>query len=218
MNSSLKSLQEMLHGIYDEHDRELYSDTELLLRVYEELSAIDELERKENMPGIIQRLPHLFVWLMAFIDRVRINIAEALWEKYPGVCPYCLKANNCMCISQNQEYDPENPELKKIREERKNVPQSLSDWQAMLKRIYGRVNRIQMLIQVWLHVSEEIGEISGAFRKRKEDNLREETADAIAWILSTATKLNVNLQDLVLSQYPGRCFICGKEKCECPLY
>ena len=216
--SSLKSLQEMLHGIYDEHDRSLYSDPELLLRVNEEVSEIDELVRKEKISEITQKLPHLFVWLMAFIDRAGIDIAEALWDKYPGVCPYCLRAYDCMCISQDQEYDPGKSTLEIIRKDRKNIPQSLSDWQTMFKRIYGRVNGIQMLIQVWLHVSEEIGEISGAFRKKQNDNLREETADGMAWILSTATKLNVNLQDLVLSYYPGKCWTCGKEKCECLLY
>ncbi len=207
----------MFKSIYDEHNREFYDDKDLLLRINEELSRVDELMRKENLAGVIQYLPRLFAWLVTFANRVDINISEALWEKYPGVCPYCLKKRNCMCITQETKYTAQRPELKKIREGRKNVPQSLTEWQQLLANIYGKVNKVQMLIQVWLHVSEEIGEICRAFRRRFDNNLREELADATAWILSTATKLGVDLQQLVLQRYPGCCDVCGKEKCQCEI-
>lgn len=212
---TLKSLQKMLRSIYDEHDREFFSDTDLLLRVNEEVSKIDELVRKEDIEEIARNLPRLFVWLMAFIDRVGIDISDALWEKYPGVCPYCLKEQNCMCITQETKYDSCQLRLKEIREKKENIPKSLTGWQQSLAAIYGNVNRLQMLIQIWLHVCEEIGEISGAFRKKWGDNLREEVADAMAWLLSVSTKLRTDLQEAVLKQYPGRCDVCGKEKCEC---
>lgn len=216
-NTSLKALQRMLSRIYDEHDRRFYDDKDLLLRVNEELSKIDELVRKENIAGVIKNLPRLFVWLMAFVDRVGVDVAEALWKKYPRVCPYCLKDRNCMCITQDIKYAAERPELIKFRAKREDMPQSLAEWQQSLANIYGRVNKITMLIQVWLHVSEEVGEICAAYRLKLNHNLEEEIADAAAWILSTATKLNVNLQDMILKQYPGRCDVCGQERCQCEI-
>lgn len=212
---TLEGLQKMLHRIYNEHDRQLYGDTDLLLRINEEAGEISELVRKEDITGIIQHLPNLFVWLMAFIDRVGVDLLEAIWEKYPRICPYCLAEQNCMCITKDTKYVVDSLELKRFREKRENMPQSLNEWQRVLAGIYGKVNKIKMLIQVWLHVSEEIGEICRAYRKKLDDNLKEEMADTVVWTLSMASKLDVNLQELILERYRGRCDVCGKEKCQC---
>ena len=214
---SLRSLQEMLRSIYNEHNREFYDDKDLLLRINEEVSKVDKLVRKENTAGMIDYLPRLFAWAVAFPNRVGIDISAALWEKYPRICPYCLTTEHCRCISLRDivKYIPDRPELVEARKSRENMPQTLTDWQEVIATLYKRVNSIQALTAVWLHVSEEVGEVSEAYRKKRNDNLREEQADEMAWILSTATKLGVNLQDLVLSRYPGRCDVCKQEKCQC---
>ncbi len=73
-------------------------------------------------------------------------------------------------------------------------------------------------IQVWLHFHEEVGELSRAFRfkEKLEENLREEVADSIAWLIAFCNKSSIDLGELIWQVYPGKCDVCQAKKCQCP--
>ena len=63
---------------------------------------------------------------------------------------------------------------------------------------------------------EEVGELSKAVRTRNEGDLREEFADVLAWLLSLANLLKIDLERVFTEKYGKGCPKCGKKPCECP--
>ncbi len=206
---SLKKWQEMFKHIYGKKDRRDYTPLDLLLHIQEEAAKIDEGVRKEDKMEILNALPHLFCWLLSFCNMVEIELEEVVWEKYQEICPYCGKDKNCMCITEEAKPSEwfRNPDGE--------MPCSLGEWQEMFRRIYGRINKMAWLIQIWLHVHEELGEVSRAFRLGQSSEIKEELADSFAWLISFCNRLDVSLNEIAWKVYPGRCDVCGEEECQC---
>ena len=96
---SLEYLQDMLAGIYGKRNAKLYSSTDLLLHIFEEASVVAETMRKEDNGKIEHDMAVLFAWVLTFCNSRKINLARAVFGKYSGICPYCKRKENCVCIS-----------------------------------------------------------------------------------------------------------------------
>jgi len=96
-------------------------------------------------------------------------------------------------------------------------PTNLKEWQKMFDMIYGPMNKACGLQKCWLHVHEELCEVSGAYRLGKRRELRNELADLFAWFMSYCNWQELPLGEIVLNLYDERCDTCGKEKCRCPM-
>ena len=71
------------------------------------------------------------------------------------------------------------------------------------------------LEKTFLWFVEEVGELAEALRKGKREDMEEEFADVLAWLVSLANLADVDLEKAVLKKYPGVCPYCGKSPCEC---
>lgn len=212
--ATLRETQEMFNHIYAKTNDDFYSDTgHLMLRLHEVLSKCLESLRKERREEIITRLPHIFAWLAAFCNRMEINITDAVWHKFPNVCPYGLEETGCLCIIRETKYQPTLPQLLRYRNDQRNRPESILQFQIMFARIYGPVNRIKSLVAVLCHLAEEVGEIGKDFRLGNRAGLEAEIADTFAWLCGLATHLGVDLEELIWKSYPGACSSCGQEIC-----
>ena len=60
---------------------------------------------------------------------------------------------------------------------------------------------------VWL--VEEVGELGEALLRGDRGSLEEEVADVVAWVLSLAAMLGVDVWDAVRRKYPGVVDVCG---------
>ena len=210
MPVSLKEWQKMFADIFGKKNRKDYSAADLLLHIEESASKIDEGLRKEKKTEFITPLSRLFSWFLAFATEIEIDIEKTVWDKYQGICPYCGAKENCFCIALDTK------PAEWIRNTEDGIPASLDEWQKMFKRIYGHINKMMWTLQIWLHFHEELGEISEAFRLGQSESLKEEVADAFAWLIAFCNKLNINLGELTYQRYPGKCDRCKREKCECP--
>ncbi|MFA5013725.1 MAG: hypothetical protein WC520_04180 [Candidatus Paceibacterota bacterium] len=199
----------MFFGIYNEKNERDYSDAEILLHVVEQLAVTAEELRKENYQKVIASLPYLFVWLLGFCNRMNICLEEAVWSKYPGICPYCGAEKNCVCISTDT----------KPKEWIKNpngvMPKNITEWQVMFFDIYGRINKMIGVEKTFYHFIEELGESSKEFRLKENKKLREELADSFAWFIAVCNNLKIDFEDELLKAYPGVCSHCREEKCRC---
>lgn len=209
---SLGEWQKIFRDIYREKDKRDYALTDLLLHVQEEAAKIDEGIRKENRREIIDALPYFFCWLLSFCNMGGINLEEIVWTKYPAICPYCGRTENCMCVTEERKPS------QWLKNGNGKIPTSLDEWQNMFQRIYGRINKMAWVIQIWLHVHEELGEFSREFRLRglADKKSWEELADCFAWLIAFCNRLNIKLSEITWLVYPGVCSICKKEKCQCP--
>jgi NTP pyrophosphatase (non-canonical NTP hydrolase) len=208
-DKSLRQWQELLCRIYGDKNRRDYCSADLLLHVVEEAGALAESLRKED--GQTERpLVHIFSWLLAFATSQQIDAEDAVFEKYHGLCPYCGAEERCNCISA------ETKPGKWFRDEQAKPPESLTGWLNLFHRIYGNVNKVAGKDKIWLHLLEEMGEVSRAFRLNDKKALYEELADAFAWLFSLCNCLMMDLDCAVFKTFPGKCDVCSQEQCTCP--
>lgn len=206
----LQAIQGMFRDIYGERNKKLYDKRDLLLHVFEEAAAVSESFRKENGDETNVAVARLFGWLFAFLNYCDIDLATAVFEKYHGCCPNCGSEKNCICIGV--EAKPK----KWFRKEDAIMPRTLDEWQGFFGRIFGNVNRVAGEEKCWLHVGEELGEISRATRLEHAQELRHEIADTFAWLVALCNCRRINISNAIISVYPGRCDVCKEEKCRCP--
>ena len=203
--------QEMFRSIYGAHNRRFYSAKDLILRLFEEAAIITEALRRESEEEIPSHIACFFGWLFAFCNDQEIDLGRAIFSKYGGVCPYCGQERNCVCISNETK-----PRAWK-KDPAQKMPVSLQEWLQIFERIYGRINKVAGREKVWLHVAEELGEISRAFRFNQNREIQEELADLFAWLAAFCNLLKINLPEATYSAYPEKCITCNHEVCRCDL-
>ncbi len=89
----------------------------------------------------------------------------------------------------------------------------ISEFQKMISEIYINRDRKRGVEKTMLWVVEEVGELAEAVRKGT--NVGEEIADVMAWLVSLANLLDVDVESEIIKKYPGYCIRCGKKPCEC---
>lgn len=189
-------------------------------------------------------LAKIFAWYCALNRAINATDLETrVFNKFPNCCPYCLRGT-CACATF-----PEKPELQpRLVQEtalrgHPERPRDLYRWQQMFDTIYNqsgyRLNpdgtrtpptraRARALLERYFNrMIEELGEVAEAMRLEEfhPDNLRNEIADAFAWMCALATLLPyafdeqapVYLADLAWELYPGRCPGCKEPICVCRL-
>lgn len=212
--NTLQEWQDMFNVIYGYTNRHK-SDLQLWLHLTEEAGEVAKDMRKERFDDLNRDLPDIFAWLCTFANKTSIRLEDAIWDKFPGVCPYCLREEHCVCIAEGRDaYDKT-----RIEDYRQNIskkPATFLEWSEMFRRIYGNVNTILSHASIGFHLMEEIGEVARDLRKDDHKSYRIEIADVFAWMLAIPMRMSkVGLDEMTWSVYPGVCKICFKVPCIC---
>ncbi len=213
----LRDYQKMFDHIYGTVNRKRYSDADMILRLIEEIAEAMELSRKDARQKFAIQLPRIFSWLNGVANRFNVDLQDALWEKYPGVCSYCLRNKDCICGTEHPVIPQKEEFLRRYRREYVGrAPFSLREHQELHARLYKWQNARILLQQVAAHLAEEAGEISREFRHKNLSQLRLELADVASWIFALATRLELTpFDDFVWHQYPYECERCHHSTCSC---
>lgn len=91
---------------------------------------------------------------------------------------------------------------------------SLKEYQQLIKDIYFEKDSKRGLAQTLNWLTEELGELARAIRKRDRKEMEEEVADVLAWLLSVASILEVDAEK-AMAKYKNGCPKCRKKPCEC---
>jgi NTP pyrophosphatase (non-canonical NTP hydrolase) len=91
----------------------------------------------------------------------------------------------------------------------------IGEFQQLIRRIYLDRDQKRGADQTFLWLLEEVGELTRAYR-RKEDHVGSEMADVLAWMVSVANLLGIDLESEVLKKYPRVCPLCSTSPCTCP--
>ncbi len=225
---SVKDFQGMFYEIYHELNTRCYNKNgELIARLNEEISCLMEHARKDRRSAFREQLANIFSWHIAVANRLDINIQEALWYKYPGICPYCFKDKDCVCGTEHPEVEDKELKLAQLRREYAgHEPQTLAEHQALHKRLYGWQHERELPIIIAAHLVEEGGEVSHAYRHfmMAKDQIekdcwrnraREEMADVLSWMFALANRLEFDLADAIWEYYPNQCVKCHEKPCAC---
>jgi NTP pyrophosphatase (non-canonical NTP hydrolase) len=91
----------------------------------------------------------------------------------------------------------------------------ISEFQRLMKEIYGANDTERGLQKTQLWFFEEVGELAEAMRRQDKKATEEEMADVFAWMVSLANMLGVDVEKACLTKYPMKCPRCGDSPCTC---
>ena len=94
---------------------------------------------------------------------------------------------------------------------------SIRDFQQLIHKMYYEKDAERGVAGTFMWLMEEIGELSAALRDNKDrDNIEEEFADVLAWLVTIANVIDVDLTAAIQKKYGTGCPGCGDLVCSCP--
>ncbi len=93
----------------------------------------------------------------------------------------------------------------------------IREFQQQIEELYGTRDRERGLYKSFSWLVEEMGELSRALRRGDRENLEMEFADVAAWLVSVATIVGVDIEDVVKKAYGNGCPRCKQTPCGCPV-
>jgi len=97
-----------------------------------------------------------------------------------------------------------------------NLDMTLRDLQALIRKMYYDKDSARGAEATFLWFTEEVGELAAAIRDGSNEELHEEFADVLAWLVTLANIKNVDLTQALAAKYGSGCPGCGKLICQCP--
>ena len=93
----------------------------------------------------------------------------------------------------------------------------ISEFQALLKKLYLHKDLNRGIKSTYIWLIEEIGELATLINAQELDKkkISEELADIIAWTISIANTLNIDIEEAISSKYPNKCKKCNSSPCNC---
>src|SRR5579862_2468026 len=98
---------------------------------------------------------------------------------------------------------------------RESRTMSLSDLQSLIRTMYSSKDEARGIDGTFMWLMEEVGELAGALREGKPDELAREFADVLAWLATIANVAGIDLEQAVLEKYGRGCPGCGQMVCTC---
>ena len=93
---------------------------------------------------------------------------------------------------------------------------SICDLQKLIHNMYYDKDVARGAEATFLWFTEEVGELAAAIRNGSCEELQEEFADVLAWLVTLANIKNVDLTQALAQKYGSGCPGCGKLICQCP--
>lgn len=92
---------------------------------------------------------------------------------------------------------------------------SVREFQNMMRRIYFYKDSERGARGTYDWLREEVDELGEAMGNADKTALEDEFADVIAWLVSLANVLEVDLEKAALRKYDDRCPKCHQSPCRC---
>lgn len=89
-------------------------------------------------------------------------------------------------------------------------------FQGLIRDIYFQRDMRRGGDKTFLWFLEEVGELTRSYRRGEKEKIGSEMADVVAWLVSVANLLNIDLESELLKKYPRVCPICSSAPCTCP--
>ena len=92
---------------------------------------------------------------------------------------------------------------------------TIEEIQSLIEKMYSEKDRKRGTPATFLWLMEEVGELAAALRDGTREQIHEEFADVIAWLVTLANINDVDLTQAMRSKYGDGCPGCGKLVCAC---
>jgi NTP pyrophosphatase (non-canonical NTP hydrolase) len=93
---------------------------------------------------------------------------------------------------------------------------SIADLQRHIRQMYYEKDVVRGVDGTFMWLMEEVGELASALRGNDRQNLAEEFADVIAWLVTIANVADIDLASALSAKYGHGCPGCARLVCTCP--
>jgi len=91
----------------------------------------------------------------------------------------------------------------------------IGEFEDMVGRIYWHRDSRRSVEQNYIHLVEEVGELGSAIVRSDRASIEEELADTLAWLVTVASVLKVDLDRVATRRYNNACPKCRSLPCRC---
>ena len=92
----------------------------------------------------------------------------------------------------------------------------ISEFQNMMKQLYLHRDSERGTDGTLDWLMDEVEEMKEALKEDDIKAIENEFADVLAWLVSLANIVNIDLEKAALSKYANKCPKCGLSPCDCP--
>ena len=93
---------------------------------------------------------------------------------------------------------------------------TLRELQSLIRTMYYEKDASRGVEGTFMWLLEEIGELATALRSGTHEEQALEFADVLAWLITIANVVDVDLEAAVAKKYGAGCPGCGQLSCSCP--
>lgn len=170
--------------------------------------------RKKDREKTKTNLLISFSWLMSIMNQFHINIEDEIWNRFPYLCSYC---GICPCTCKEKKV-----KKRELFNTKKNTlkPKTLTDFQAMFKRIYPLETR--SLEHAGIHLAEELGEFAegvltfrGEHKETDFGRIPKEAADYFSCLMGVFNSIDVAVSKELSILFSNNCHVCKNAPCTC---
>jgi len=209
----------------------------IISHISQDLGDLAESIRESKRDGITRYISSIFAWCFALSNELSFKLHDAIWNKYPGFCPYCGEPANCAdawwTLKQTEKGKKPKPQIAKDKDGNDKTPNqnpaNFSVWVENFDNIYGRKYRIGMSISdIMYKLYEENAEVLEAlddldFKNNETlEEVQSELADFVTWLFALIIKLDSyaflkkeDIADYLFSKFENGCVRCEEELCIC---
>jgi len=170
-------------------------------------------------------------WWLTLCGKLGVkSVEDMLWDKFPGVCPYCQERRHNPDVCTERKAASGGPPWSQLAMlgAKGDRPKRLKEWQLMYSTIYP-AQQTEDFGPSFARLTEELGELAEAVRvfRAEPGYFLSEAADVFAWLMHIqnivdsksqvhSTKRGDALESAFAKAYPDGCTACGKRQCACP--
>jgi NTP pyrophosphatase (non-canonical NTP hydrolase) len=92
---------------------------------------------------------------------------------------------------------------------------TLRQFQELIRDIYGDKDQRRGVEGTFMWFTEEVGELATALRNGSREERATEFADVLAWLVTLANCVGVDVADAVQAKYGQGCPYCHQTPCRC---
>lgn len=211
--ANISDAQAINKQIYGAVDDRLYSNWELFSNQERFMMRALKGIRKEDIEKLKTNLVIATSWFLALMNRIHVDIEDAVWNRFPYLCSYC---GSCPCACKKIK------PAKRVKITKKSHlrPRDIEGFQKMFEDIYPSSGRT--LDHAGIHQAEEQGELSeaiqifaGSHKKTSFKEIVDESADYLSCVFAIANSAKIDLAKELRKFYSNNCHACHQAPCKC---
>jgi NTP pyrophosphatase (non-canonical NTP hydrolase) len=170
----------------------------MISRLVEEVAELVNPMESQDIERIAPNLSDVFSWICSIAHKLNLDLSNLAWKKYGENAPRPSWSSNAQ------------PALSDFSQ-----PANLKQWQEFISALYRTENARLSPMNALVAMMKDVGDTAMLHRKRAtNDQIASKMAAILAWTLTIAQLLKLDLGKVVFSKYDDHCPVCGKQVCD----